>query len=99
MNSYYTSSGVQINSSHNGRRYLRYKIILRTDDENATPRLDDLAMNFHSSCIPDGQVYFSGLTQATYTVTVNKTGYQVFSDTAVIIDENWEDYRAILQIP
>ncbi len=95
-NSYYTASGTQIPSSHNGKRYLRYKVILRTDDDSVTPRFEDLTLNFHSSCIPDGQAYFSGLTQTTYTVTIVKSGYQTFTDTAVVIDENWEDYRLTL---
>lgn len=95
-NSYYTSSNAQIHSSHNGKRYLRYKIILRTEDELVTPKLEDLTINFRSSCVSNGQAYFSGLSQATYTVTIEKSGYQTFTDTAVVVDENWEDYRATL---
>ena len=96
VNSYYTTSDVQIHSSHNGDRYLRYKVILRTDDENHTPGLEDITLYFHSSCIPDGQVYFSGLSQDTYTVTIEKAGYQTFIDTGVIIDQSWEEYRVLL---
>lgn len=95
-NSYYTVSDTQIHSGHNGDRYLRYKVILRTDDNTVTPSLEDIGLDFSSSCIPDGQVYFSGLSQTTYNVTVEKSGYNTFTDTAVILDENWEDYRATL---
>lgn len=94
--SYYTVSNTQIHSSHNGKRYLRYKAILRTENHDFTPRLEDITFNFRSPCIPNGQSYSSGLTQATYTVTIEKSGYQTFTDTAVIIDENWEDYRATI---
>ncbi|MDP3697921.1 MAG: prepilin-type N-terminal cleavage/methylation domain-containing protein [Candidatus Taylorbacteria bacterium] len=93
---YYTASDTQIHSSHNGKRYLRYKVILRTEDELVTPKLEDMILYFRSSCITNGQNYFSGLTQATYTITVEKSGYQTFTDTAVVVDENWEDYRATL---
>ena len=95
-NSYYTVSNSQIHSNHNNNRYLRYKVILRTEDHNFTSRLEDLTLHFSSSCIPDGQAYFSNLSQTTYTVTIEKTGYQTFIDTAVVVDEVWEDYRATL---
>jgi hypothetical protein len=93
---HYTAGGTQIYSGHDGKRYIRYRVVLRTDDENMTPKLEDLTLNFHSTCIPDGQVYFSGLAQDTYTITIEKTGYQTYTDSAVIIDENREDYRATL---
>lgn len=95
-NSFYVTSGAQINSSHNDDRYIRYKIILRTDDESMTPSFQDVRVNFHSACIPDGQAYFSGLAQNTYTITVEKAGYQTYTDTGLIIDQNWEDYRVNL---
>lgn len=94
--SYYTLSDVQINPVHNGNRYVRYKIILRTDDDSVAPTIQDLSFYFHSSCIPDGQAYFDGLNQGTYAITVEKQGYQAYTDTAVIIDEDWEDYRLTL---
>lgn len=94
--SYYTASDAQLNSVYNGNRYLRYKIILRTEDELYTPQLADLMFYFHSGCIPDGQSYFSGLTQATYGITIEKSGYTTFVDTGVSIDENWKDYRVVL---
>jgi len=95
-NSYYTSSDIQLHSSHNNNRYLRYKIILRTDNQNYTPSLQDLTLHFHSSCVFDGQVYFSGLNQATYKITVEKTGYKKFTDTGVKLDSSWKDYRMVL---
>jgi prepilin-type N-terminal cleavage/methylation domain-containing protein len=94
--SFYTTSGTQPHVSHNNSRYMRYKVILRTENDNFTPSLRDLAINFNSSCIPDGQVYFSGLSHDTYTVRVEKAGYQTFTDTEVVVDQNWEDYRVIL---
>src|SRR3989344_2678826 len=95
--SFYTVSGTDIYSGHDGNRYLRYKVFLKTVDDSVTPSLDDLTVDFHSSCIPDGQVYFDGLTQDTYTVTIEKGGYQTFTDTDAIVNSNWEDYRAVLQ--
>jgi prepilin-type N-terminal cleavage/methylation domain-containing protein len=95
-NTYYTVSDTQLHSSHNGNRYMRYKIILRTDDDSVTPSLQDITLYFHSACILSGQAYFDGLAQNTYTIVVEKAGYQTFIDTAVMIDEGWEDYRVQL---
>lgn len=95
-NTYYTSSDAVINSSHNGKQYWRYKIFLRTDDENFTPRLADLFIQWRSGCFPEGQTYFSGLALGTYTITVEKTGYQTFSDPNFSVTQNWQEYRAVL---
>lgn len=98
-NSYYTSSNVQVNQTHNGKRYLRYKIFLRTENELVTPSFDDISIEFHSDCIPDGQAYFDGLDLGTYTITIEKAGYQNFADSAVVLDNDWEIYKAILLTP
>lgn len=95
-NSYYTVSDTKLYFGHNGNRYLRYKIILRTENQNYTPGLQDITLYFNSSCIPDGQAYFGGLAQGTYKVTVTKAGYKNFTDSGVKIDSNWKDYRMIL---
>jgi len=95
-NTYYTSSDTQINSVHNGNRYLRYKIFMRTANDQFTPQLDDLTLGFYSSCIPDGQAYFSGLANGTYTLTIQKTGYQIFTDPAMSINSGWKMYKAVL---
>jgi prepilin-type N-terminal cleavage/methylation domain-containing protein len=96
-NTYYTASSTQLHSSHNNNRYLRYKVILRTDNHDNTPSLQDLTLNFHSSCTLDGQAYFSGLSQATYRVTVTKSGYKNFTDNSVQLNSNWKDYRVTLE--
>lgn len=96
-NTYYTVNETQIHSGHDGDRYLRYKVILRTEGDSVTPSFNDIGFSFSSACIPDGQGYFSGLSQSTYTITVEKIGFQTFTDTMVVVDENWEDYRVILQ--
>ena len=96
VNSYYSVSDSLIYSGHNSNRYLRYKVYLKTQDEDYTPSLQDLTLYFNSSCIPDGQAYFSGLVQGTHTITVQKTGYNNFTDTGIIVDSDWEDYKLIL---
>ncbi len=94
--SYYTSSTIQINSSHNNNRYLRYKVYMKTDDENFTPRIDDLTINFYSGCTISGQAFINGLANDTYNLTIEKTSYQTFTDSSLIISGSWQEYKATL---
>lgn len=93
---FYTLSNGTINSVNNGNRYLRYKIFLSTADTAFTPNIADISITFTSSCVPPGQVYFSGLTSGTYTLTATKSGYQVYSDTAVDISPAWQQKDVVL---
>lgn len=93
--SYYTTSGTQINSVHNSNRYLRYKMFMKTINDQFTPQLNDISIEFRSSCGLAGQAYFSGLTDATYTLTIQKTGYQTLTDPNVVIS-GWKLYKATL---
>lgn len=93
---FYTLSGTEVNPVHNSNRYLRYKIYMKTLNDQFTPQLNDLSIEFHSSCTLDGQAYFSGLNNATYTLNIQKAGYQTFTDPAVNINSNWRTYKATL---
>ncbi len=94
--SFYSSSTVSVHSSHNNSRYVRYKVFMRTQDENFTPSLGDIKIEFFSDCLSAGQAFFSGLGNGVYALTVEKSGYQSFSDLAVSISENWREYEAVL---
>ena len=94
--SFYSSSTVSVHSSHNNSRYVRYKVFMRTQDENFTPSLEDIKLEFSSDCLSAGQAFFSGFGNGVYALTVEKSGYQSFSDPAVSISENWREYEAIL---
>ncbi len=92
---YYTVSDVQMNAIHNGNRYLRYQVILRTDNQAITPSISDLTVNFSSTCLPNGQTFFNGLSNGNYTLTLHKSGYQDMS-VPVTISNGWQEYRATL---
>lgn len=94
--SYYSISDTQIYSGHNNNRYLRYKAFLKTNDENFTPSLEYVEINFYSGCIPNGQVFFNNLTAGAYILTITKSGYQIFVDSNVSILNNWQEYTAEL---
>lgn len=71
-----TSGGTDLDSSHDGQRYLRYKIYLSTAAIDSTPILNNLEITFSGDCVPEGQTAFQGLGQGTYTVTATLSGYQ-----------------------
>ncbi|MFA6515313.1 MAG: prepilin-type N-terminal cleavage/methylation domain-containing protein [Candidatus Paceibacterota bacterium] len=84
--SYYTYTDSNISISHNGKRYLRYRVYLSTLDQSFTPLLSDISLTYNSSCIPPGQVSFSALLEGTYTISIDKTGYQSTSKDVYITD-------------
>lgn len=92
---YYTASNQNIGSSHNGHRYLRYRIYLSTLDTSFTPTISDISVTYTSSCIPPGQVSFSSLSSGTYNINVDKSGYQSASQD-VDITNNWTKVEIII---
>lgn len=81
---FYTLADSNINPVHNGDRYVRSKVFLQTADPLYTPTLAEFAFVFTSSCVPPGQVLFDGLASATYTLRVEKSGYQTFEEPVAI---------------
>jgi len=98
-NTFYITSGTQIHSSHSGKRYLRYKVLMHTDDDQFTPKLADLNIEFTSSCVPAGQLFFSGLSTGTYTLDITKSGFNPYLDDQVSVDQDWQGYEADLYVP
>lgn len=92
---FYTIANQNINSVHNGDQYLRYKIYLSTTDSMYTPQVSDISVTYASGCIPPGQVSFSGLAQATYDLTVSRSGYQSISK-IVNVDTFWQKEEIII---
>ncbi|MEK7567599.1 MAG: carboxypeptidase-like regulatory domain-containing protein [Patescibacteria group bacterium] len=94
--SYYTTGNQNINISHNGDRYLRYKLILDTANNTFSPSISDVSFTFTSSCVPPGQVLFDGLSNGTYTYVVSKTGYQTYTAN-VEVNSSWQNQDVIFQ--
>lgn len=94
-NTFYTLANQNINSLHNGDQYLRYKALLQTASTTWTPNISDISFTFTSSCVPPGQVLFTGLGLGDYTITVLKDGYSPFTDT-VNVSSPWQQTEVIL---
>jgi hypothetical protein len=74
---YYTVPGSNIATAHDGDRLVRYAAYLDTSDEDFTPVLSSVAINYVSGCFTPGQVNFGGLTaDDDYTLDVSLAGYQ-----------------------
>lgn len=95
LNTYYTISDTQLYSGHNNKRYFRYKIFMKTDNENFTPELDDLTIGFSSGCLTNGQSFINGLSSGTYNINIQKSGYQTYTDSIDLL-ESWKEYAATL---
>ena len=91
-NTFYTATGTQISAIHNGNQYLRYKVFMKTQDENFTPNLENISFNYRSSCIISGQVLFSGLSSGAYNLTAQKSGYQLATST-ISISNDWQENK------
>ncbi|MGE5392139.1 MAG: prepilin-type N-terminal cleavage/methylation domain-containing protein [Candidatus Saccharibacteria bacterium] len=73
---YYSVSGTNISASHDGDRYLRYKVFLSTTNDKKTPVLTSLNINYVSGCFTPGQTMFANLTAGNnYALYVNLAGY------------------------
>lgn len=74
---YYTTSGTNISSALDNKRYVRYKAFLSTSNDHKTPVLTSLHIDFVTGCFTPGQVIFTDLTAGNnYDLDVELPGYQ-----------------------
>jgi prepilin-type N-terminal cleavage/methylation domain-containing protein len=92
---YYTATSTTIDPSNDGNRYLRYRLFLSTASTSYTPNVSDVNFSFTSDCIPSGQVVFTGLSNVTYSLLVQKTGFQDYS-TTVTASTTWQQKNVLL---
>ncbi len=93
---YFTAATTTIGTMLDNKRYVRYKVYLDTTDSSKTPSLQDIGLTFDSGCIPSGQVFFSGLTTGTYTITASKTGYTT-ATSSLSVGSGWQETSLTLQ--
>ncbi len=93
--SFYTVNNNTISSVHNGGRYIRYKLILSTENNTVTPSVSDISITFTSDCTPPGQVIFNNLANGTYSIEVSKTDYSSYNSN-VSISTDWQEKTVTL---
>ena len=94
--SYYTLTNTNLSALHSNKQYFRYRVFLSTADSTKTPNVSDIGFTFVSSCIPPGQVFFSSLSSGTYTLTVTHPNYQVWSNTDISINSDYQIQDVLL---
>lgn len=94
--SYYTNPNQTLNQIHNGGRYLRYKILMSTLDNNFSPQISNVAFTYNSECAPPGQVAFQNLNAGNYSLEITKSGYATYSVQDISINQNWQMHNAIM---
>lgn len=86
---YYTTPGSNINSVHDGTRYIRYKAYLSTSDSSKTSSLTGITLNYVSGCFSPGQSIFTNLTSGvSHSLDVSLSGYQTETQTITNISGN-----------
>lgn len=94
---HYSISGSTINPASSPARYLRYRVLLSTEDSSVTPNISDIAITYGSACLPFGQAYFNNLATGAYEININKTGYQPLM-IPVVINQDWQILEASLNL-
>ncbi|HRY62438.1 MAG TPA: prepilin-type N-terminal cleavage/methylation domain-containing protein [Candidatus Paceibacterota bacterium] len=97
-NTYFTSSGEALGASHEGRRYIRYKVFLHTDDVASTPNISNVSFGFTSDCVPSGQVFFDGLSLGDYELDVVKEGYNSILALPVSVGGAWQEKVVLMSL-
>jgi len=87
---YYTANNSSIAGIHNGNESMRYMTFLSTAVATSTPTLSGVSFTYTSSCIPPGQVLFSGLQTGSYNVMVSHAGYTSWSG-SVTVASGWQN--------
>ncbi len=78
---YYTTTTTMVHDTHDGDRYVRYRVFLKTENPAVTPTVEEVAFTFTSSCVAPGQTYAQMLHNGTWTLTASKSGYVTGSET------------------
>lgn len=94
--SYYETPGQAIASTHDGDRYLRYRVYLETENTSVTPNVSEVKFSFATDCTPVGQAYVSGLNNNAYDVTITKNGYETVELQDVLFTEDWQALQITL---
>ncbi len=80
VNTFFTNTVTDIPNLHNGRKYLRYRLLLHTDDVAVSPNVSEVQIIFVSECTPPGQAFFRALSDGQYTMSVAKPGYATIEE-------------------
>lgn len=95
VDTYYTVSGADLWSGHAGKRYLKYRVYLMTEDENETPSINHVSIKFSGVCVPPAQTVFQNLPLGTYDLTVDAAGFSQ-GTSSVPVAGDWQQVEILL---
>ncbi len=93
---YYIDGTADLHSSHDGDRYVRYKLFISTEDQSFTPTVADVKIGYTLACLPPGQAYFSDPDSGTHIIEVQLEGYE---GTNEVVDINGYTTTEVLLTP
>jgi photosystem II stability/assembly factor-like uncharacterized protein len=93
---YYTATDTPLAAALGGNRYLRYRLYLSTEDDAATPRIEDLYFNYTPACGAVGTALFQGLAIGDFSINVTKAGYEPYSISSYSLNQAWEELDVTL---
>lgn len=96
IGSYYDTPGQSIANSHDGDRYLKYKVFLETDNQSVTPNISDVRFSFATDCTPVGQAFVGGLNSSAYNLAISKPGYQTINYSGLLFNKPWQTIKVTL---
>ncbi|MFA7245061.1 MAG: prepilin-type N-terminal cleavage/methylation domain-containing protein [Candidatus Magasanikbacteria bacterium] len=86
---YYDLTAQDINTIHDGQRYLRYKLFLNTTDITFTPNISSVDIFYVNNCSLPGQAYFKTIPNINDNeITIEASGYELKQIDALTIDNN-----------
>lgn len=89
VNTFYTVAGSNMSTVHDSNRYVRYRAYLSTTDNQRTPVLSNLSLNYVSGCTTPGQYYFGELNAGNnWNLDVSQPGYTTQAQQNVNISGN-----------
>ncbi len=94
--SYYDTPGQAIANLHDGDRYLKYKLFLKTDNTSVTPNISDVRFSFATDCTPVGQAYVKHLNSSGYNLKISKPGYETINYSGLIFNKPWQTVKVTL---
>ncbi len=81
---FYSATNTLVAAASSGKRYMRYRVFLHTDNNKYTPTFSEIAFTYTDTCVPPGQTFFDSLTAGTYTLELAGDGY-VSSTTTISV--------------
>lgn len=87
--SFYTTTTIPL-TQISTKRYMRYKVLLSTEDSTSTPSVSDVVVRYSNACTLTGLTMFDSLLSGTHTISVSKSGFATTTKSITIPSTTYE---------